>query len=98
MVCKRSCITRERQFVHNVRYAATVLHPTRSLHGDARLRAPKNRRPPPHSTQDGDRRGTTDLRATLPDRRVSACLDQAALRFTAVPVSRPSEGNDGSYL
>jgi hypothetical protein len=38
--------------------------------------------------QDDDRRGTTDLRPTLPDRRVSAGLDQRTLWATAVSLSR----------
>src|ERR1700692_2751570 len=48
--------------------------------------------------EDGDRRGTTDLRETLADRGVPACLDQRALRLTAVPVSEPPEGSHGSHL
>src|SRR5258708_2226 len=49
-------------------------------------------------SQDGDRRGTTDLRATLADRGVPPCLDQRALRLTAVPVPEPPEGSHGSHL
>src|SRR5216684_2371619 len=49
-------------------------------------------------SQDGNRRGTTDLRETLADCGVSTCLDQRALRLTTVPVSEPPEGSHGSHL
>src|SRR6266849_1852343 len=49
-------------------------------------------------SQDGNRRGTTDLRETLADRGVSPRLDQRALRLTPVPVSEPPEGSHGSHL
>src|ERR1700674_1179754 len=48
--------------------------------------------------EDGDQRSTTDLCETLADRGVPACLDQRALRLTAVPLSEPPEGSHGSHL
>jgi hypothetical protein len=48
--------------------------------------------------QDGDGRGTRDLRATFADRGVPACLDQGALRLTAISMQGPPEGSDGSHL
>jgi hypothetical protein len=48
--------------------------------------------------ENGDGRGATDLRETLAGREVPACLDQRALRLTAVPMSKPPEGHDGGYL
>src|SRR5215468_4831526 len=48
--------------------------------------------------QDGNRRGTTDLRTTFPDCRVSARLDQGALRTATVSLSRPPQGQYGSDL
>ena len=49
-------------------------------------------------SEDGNRRGTTDLCATLADRRVSARLDQRALRPKAVPLQRSRESSHGSHL
>src|SRR4029077_282091 len=48
--------------------------------------------------EDGDGRGTADLRETLTDRGVPACLDQRALWLAAVPVSKPPEGDYGGHL
>src|SRR5258708_37974102 len=49
-------------------------------------------------SEDGDGRGTKDLRETLADRGVPACLDQRALLLTTVPRQGPPEGDDGSNV
>src|SRR6266849_9902733 len=49
-------------------------------------------------SEDGDGRGTKDLRETLADRGVPACLDQRALLLTTVPLPRPPQGDDGSNV
>src|SRR5258708_1676655 len=49
-------------------------------------------------SEDGDGRGTKDLRETLADRGVPACLDQRGLLLTTVPRQGPPEGDDGSNV
>src|SRR5258707_7373449 len=49
-------------------------------------------------SEDGNGRSTKNLRETLADRGVPACLDQRALLLTTVPLSGPPEGDDGSNV
>src|ERR1035438_9714933 len=66
---------------------AALDHPPARAIGDDRVQ-----------TEDGHGRSKANLRATLADRRVPACLDQGALRVTPVSLPRPLESGHGSDL
>ncbi len=66
---------------------AALNHAPRRTSGNDRIQA-----------EDGNGGSETNLRATLADRRVPACLDKRTLQPASVSLPRSPESNDGSDL